>query len=99
MDIKEINFTENTKEREVEDTEGKNGVVSMSKLNEYFTVGEINKNIAKCNKCGKIVRSYLREINRTKFSLKFMRDHLRVNKVEFEQFILFQRNMKLYKKN
>ena len=70
----------------------------MSKINKYFTVNETNKNIAKCNKCGKIVRSYLREINRTKISKKFMRDHLRVHKVEFEQFNLIQRQIKLDKK-
>ena len=72
MDNKETNFTENPNEREVEITEGKNAVVPMSKINEYFTVDETNINIAKYNKCAKIVRSYLHEINRTKFSKKFM---------------------------
>ena len=98
LDNKETNITENAHDREVDDTEGKHAVVPMSKINEYFTVHETDQNIAKCNKCGKIVRSYLREINRTKFSQKFMRDHLRVHKVEFEQFILIQRKMKLDKK-
>ena len=97
MDSKEPNFTENTNGRKVEDTERENTVIPMSKLNEYFTVNETNKNIAKCNKCGKIVRSYLREINRNKFSQKFMRDHLRVHKVEFEQFNVIQQKMKLDK--
>ena len=94
LDNKETNFTENTNERQVEDTEEEKVVVPTSKIHEYFTVDETNKNIAKCNRCGKIVRSYQRQINKT----KSWKDHLRRHKVEYEQFILFQRSMKLDRK-
>ena len=94
---KDINLTENTHER-VESAKEKNTMFPISLLDDFYLVDKNNKNIAKCNKCGKIVQSYLREAKRKKFSQAFMRDHLRLHKEEFEQFTLIQRQIKLQRK-
>ena len=97
LESKDITFTENTHER-VESAKDKNTAIPISVLDDYFLVDKNNKNIAKCNKCGKIVQSYLREANRNKFSQAFLRDHLRLHKEDFEQFTLIQRQIKLQRK-
>ena len=84
--------------------EQKDGSSSLNPIYHYFTVNTDNKTIASCNKCGKNVERRFTTIRKEpRFSIRFMKHHLRKHQKEFDQFTATQNSLileaRIQKKN